>query len=727
MKRSTTSRREFLRLTTLGGAGLALGGVAFGAAEGGAIFTMPFLRIDPDNTVTVFSKHAEMGQGVWTGLSTLVADELDADWSQIRAESSPTGPLAYGNLAWDPSGRLQATGGSTSIFNSWLQLRAAGATARAMLVRAAAARWVVPPAEITVTAGVVAHAASGRRATFGELAGAAGRLPVPDAVVTLKAAHAFTLIGREGLPRLDGPAKTRGREPYGIDQRLPGLKIAVLARPPRFGSTLKSVDASAAKAIKGVVDVVAIDRGVAVLADNTWAALRGRDALRIEWDETAAETRGSGALLAEFRRLARSDEALDVVQRGAVDAALAAATTRVEAEFEFPYLAHAPLEPLSATCVLSADRCEIWAGSQLQSGDVLNAAAVTGLRPDQILLHTLASGGSFGRRANPASDFIRETVATAKATGGRYPVKLIWTREDDLQGGMYRPMNLHRIEAGLDDRGQLTALRQRIVGQAITLGTPFAALTVKNGVDVMATGGSAAEQYAIPNCHVTWTNPQVGVPVLWWRSIEHTHMAFSKEVLMDELAKSTGQDPLAFRLALLKDNPRATAVLTLVAAKSGWGMPLPAGVGRGLALQESSGTVVAQVAEVRLVDGALRVDRVTCALDCGVAVNPDVIRAQMEGSIGFGLGAALRNEITLTDGRVDQRNFDSYPPLRMPDMPQRIDVHIVPSTNPPTGVGEPGVPPIAPAVANALFALTGKPVRKLPLQGNGDMPNFPSA
>jgi isoquinoline 1-oxidoreductase beta subunit len=716
------NRREFLQLTSLGGVGLALGGVFTGpnrtlAASAAAATSLvrPFLRIDPDNTVTVFSKHAELGQGVWTGLTTLVADELDADWSQLRVESSPTGPAGYGNLAWDPEGHLQGTGGSTSIANSFTQMREAGAAARAMLVGAAARRWEVQAHEITVRAGIVRHAASGRRATFGELATAAAAEPVP-AAVTLKTAAAYTLIGRDRLPRLDTPAKCRGRQVYSIDQQLPGLKIAVLARPPRFGGKLKSVDATAARAIRGVADVVTIDRGVAVLADTTWAALKGREALRIEWDDSAAETRGSDALKTEFRRLARSDGALDVLKRGDADTAMAGAATRIEAEFEFPYLAHAPMEPLSATCVLSADRCEIWAGSQVQTGDLLTAAYVSGLKPEQIVLHTLASGGSFGRRANPASDFIRETVAIAKAAGGKYPVKLAWTREDDLQGGMYRPMNLHRIEAGLNTRGQLIALRQRIVGQTITIGTPFAALTVKDGVDVMATGGSAAEQYAIPNCHVTWTNPTVGIPVLWWRSVEHTHMAFSKEVLMDELASRAGQNPLAFRLALLKDNHRATAVLKLVAEKAGWDTPVPAGVGRGLAIQECFGSVVAQVAEVRLVDGAIRVDRVTCVVDCGIAINPDVIRAQMEGGIGFGLGAALRNEITLTDGRVDQRNFDSYEPLRFTDMPKRIDVHIVPSTNPPTGAGEPGVPPIAPAVANALFALTGKPVRKLPLQ-----------
>jgi isoquinoline 1-oxidoreductase beta subunit len=710
------TRREFLRFTLLAGAGLSLGIVwreaAAAGGGGGAAFVQPFLRIDGDGRVTVICKHSELGQGVHTGLATLVAEELDADWAQVRTEAAPAGAPGYGNLAWNPDGSIQGTGGSTSIFNSWEQLRRAGATARAMLVAAAAREWQVAAPEIEVAAGVVRHPPSGRQAGFGALAAAAAREPVP-AQVTLKDPARFRLIGKAALPRTDSAAKVRGIGPYSIDQALPGLRVAVLARRPRFGARLRSVDDAAARRVAGVVDVVAVPRGVAVIARDTWSAIRGRAALRIDWDETAAETRGTDALWAEFRRLAREPSDLVVVRRGTAITALADATMRVEAEFEFPYLAHAPMEPLGAVCALSAGRCEIWAGSQLQAADVVVAAATAGLRPDQVVLHTLPSGGSFGRRANAMADFIGEVVSIAKATGGRYPVKLTWTREDDLTGGMYRPMNLHRLEAGLDADGQVIALRQRIVGQSITIGTSFAPLTVINGVDIVATSGTAAEQYPVPHVDVTWTNPAVGVPVLWWRSVEHTHTAFSKEVLIDELARRAGQDPLAYRLALMKDDPRATAVLNLAAAKAGWGTPLPAGVARGLAIQASFGTVVAQVAEVRLAGGRPVVERVTCAVDCGIAVNPDVVRQQMEGGILFGLSAALGNAITLTDGRVDQRNFDTYPSLRLAEAP-RIDVHIVPSTNPPTGAGEPAVPVIAPAVANAVYALTGKPLRRLP-------------
>jgi isoquinoline 1-oxidoreductase beta subunit len=715
----TTTRRELLRFTVLAGTGLTLGAVmrhapaATAGATAGGTFVQPFLRIDAEGTVTVICKHSELGQGVHTGLPTILAEELDADWTRVRAEAAPAGTPGYGNLAWSRDGAIQGTGGSTSIMNSWEQLRRAGATARAMLIAAAARQWQVPAAEIQVETGLVRHPPSRRQADFGALAAAAAREAVP-ADVSLKDPSRFTLVGRTTLPRTDVPAKVLGTTTYSIDHIMAGMKVAVLARPPRFGASLLRVDATAARRVRGVVDVVTVPRGVAVIADDTWAAVRGRAALVLEWDESGAEQRGTDALFVEFRRLAREPSDLVALRRGSVTTSLADATTRVEAEFEFPYLAHAPMEPLGAVCVLATDRCEIWAGSQLQAADLAVAAATAGLRPDQVVLHTLQAGGSFGRRANAIADFIGEVVSIARATGGRYPVKLTWTREDDLTGGMYRPMNLHRLEAGVDADGQLIALRQRIVGQSITIGTGFAPLTVVNGVDIVATSGSAAEQYAIPNAEVTWTNPAVGIPVLWWRSVEHTHTAFSKEVLIDELARRAGQDPVDYRLGMLAQDPRATAVLKLAAEKAGWRRPAPPGIGRGVAIQASFGTVVAQVAEVRLVAGKPVVERVTCAVDCGIAVNPDVIRQQMEGGIVFGLTAALRSRITLTDGRVDQRNFDSYPNLRLEETP-RIEVHIVPSASPPTGVGEPAVPVIAPAVANALLALTGIPVRRLPL------------
>jgi isoquinoline 1-oxidoreductase subunit beta len=712
------SRREFLRLTTLAGSGLTLGVLLPGCGAGpgspansGAPLSMPFVRIDPDNTVTVICKHLEAGQGVWTGLPAIVAEELDASWEQMRVESAPAEVPPYGNLAF--GGKMQATGGSTSVANSWQQLREAGATARAMLVAAAAEQWKVPAGEVTVTAGVVAHAGSGHKASLGELSRGAARQPVPT-TVKLKDPSAFRIIGQEKLPRLDARAKSTGTEQYAIDVMLPGMMTAVVMRPPRFGGKVQSFDAAKAKAVAGVVDVVAIPRGVAVVGRDLWSAKKGRDALSVTWDESRAEKRGTPELMKEYRDMARAKEAVAVVASGDADAALGQAAHRVEGEFEFPYLAHAPMEPLTAVCRLTPDKCEIWAGCQFQTVDQANAAAAVGLKPGQVSINTLAAGGSFGRRANTESDYIVEVASIAKATGGAYPVRLIWTREDDITGGRYRPLNYHRISAGIGRDGKV-AWRQRVVGQSILGDTPFEAM-MKNGVDPTAVGGSAPEQYALDAAHVSWSRARVGVPVLWWRSVENTHMAYSKEVIVDELAEAAGRDPVAFRLSLLGKNPRAAAVLRLVADKAGWDKPFPRekGRGRGVALQESFGSVVAQVAEVTVTGDRITVDRVVCAVDCGTAVTPDVVKAQMQSGIGYGLSAALMGRITLTDGHVDQTNFHQYLVLRMSDMPRQIEVYIVPSTNAPSGVGEPGTPPIAPAVANAVRAATGVKLRTLP-------------
>lgn len=717
------SRRQFLKLTTIAGTGLTLGAVlpACSSGPGGDSssadakpLVTPFVRIAPDNTVTVIAKHVEAGQGVWTGLSAIVAEELDAAWEQVRVESAPAQVPLYGNLAMDPNGYVQGTGGSTAISNSWEQLRRAGAAARAMLVQAAAERWRVPASEITVSEGVVSHAGSGMRATFGELANAAGRLQPPENV-QLKDPSQFKLIGREDLPRIDSRAKSTGQQQFAIDVMLPGMMTAMVVRPPRFGAKVKSFDASKAKAVPGVVDVVQIPRGVAVVARDTWSAKKGREALEVEWDESGAETRGTDALMAEYKRLSLSDPGLKVAQRGDADAALKSAAKVIEAEFELPYLAHAMMEPLTAVCRLEPNRCEVWAGVQFHTVDQQNAAAAAGLKPEQVTLHTVAAGGTFGRRATPDSDYISEVVSIAKATGGKYPVRLIWTREDDVQGGRYRPLNYHRITAGLSKDGKLIAYKQRFVGQSLLAGSVFEGM-MKDGIDPGAVEGHAAEQYDIPNVDVTWTNPKVGVPVLWWRSVGHTHSAFSKEVMIDELAEAAGKDPVAFRLELLEKHPRQAAVLKLVAEKAGWDKPFPKqkGRGRGVAIQESFGSVVAQVAEVTVVDNTIRVDRVVCAVDCGIAVTPDVVKAQMESGIGYGLSAALHGTITMTDGRVDQSNFHQYQVLRIPEMPRVIEVHILPSTNPPSGAGEPGTPPIAPAVANAVYAATGVRLRKMP-------------
>jgi isoquinoline 1-oxidoreductase subunit beta len=715
------TRREFLRFTTLAGSGLTLAVVLPGCgshpaatAESGPL-VMPFLRIAPDNTVTVICKHLEAGQGVWTGLSAIVAEELDASWDQVRVENAPAEVPTYQNLAFVPLGvHAQVTGGSTAVANSWQQLRTAGATARAMLIAAAARLWSVPVKEITVSEGAVSHAGSGKRATFGELAGSAAKMPVP-ANVPLKDPGSFTIIGNEKLPRLDARAKSSGQQQFAIDVMLPDMMTAVVMRPPRFGGKVGSFDASKARAVPGVVDVVQIPRGVAVVARDTWSARKGREALSVSWDESAAEKRGSDALLKEYRGLAGGKEAVDVVQRGDADAALKHAVHRVEGDFSFPYLAHAPMEPLTAVCRLGPDKCEIWAGCQFQTIDQANAAAAAGLKPEQVFINTLAAGGTFGRRATPDSDYISEVASIAKATGGKYPVRLIWTREDDVTGGCYRPLNYHRISAGIDKDGKL-AFRQRIVGQSILIGTAFEPAMVKNGVDPTATDTSAPTQYDIEHAHVSWTRAQVGVPVLWWRSVESTHMAYSKEVVIDELAQATGKDPVEFRLGLLGKHPRHVAALKLVAEKAGWSQPFAKGKGRGrgVAVHESFGTVVAQVAEVTVSDNKITVDRVVCAVDCGTAVTPDVVKAQMQSGIGYGLSAALYGRITLTDGHVDQTNFHQYQVLRINEMPRQVEVHIVPSTNAPSGVGEPGTPPIAPAVANAVRDATGVRLRTLP-------------
>lgn len=707
-------RRRFI---ILAGAGLTIAAtadtsaVAQVAGLGTGSEATPFIRINPDNTVTVLAKHLEMGQGTWTGLASIVAEELDADWSQMRIEGAPAKVPTFGNLAF--GGSTQGTGGSTAIFNSWDQLRRAGATLRAMLVSAAARQWNVSPAEVTVENGVVRHAASKRQATFGALAEAATKEPIP-ANVALKDPKTFKLLGKK-LARIDTPAKTTGKQTFGIDYAPEGTMTAVIARSPRFGGKVANFDAAAAKQVPGVVDVVQVPTGVAVVARNTWAALKGREALKVTWDDSAAEKRSTDALWAEFRRLAEREPGIVVKQQGDSDAALAKAAQVVEATFEFPYLAHAPMEPMSCVGRLTPGGCELWAGFQIHTWDQNVAAKILGVKPEAIVLHSLASGGSFGRRATPTSDYTAETVNLLKATKGKYPVRLIWTREDDITGGFYRPMAFHRVKAGLSKNGDVIAWQQTLVHQSIMDSTPFA--PPPGAHDPAATEGHALDQYVIPAGRMSWVNPKVGVPGLWWRSVGHTHNAYVKEVMIDELAALAGQDPVQFRLKLLGNHPRTAAVLKLAAEKAGWGTPLPKGRFRGVAVQESFNSFVAQVAEISMDGGTPKVERVVCAVDCGFAVNPDVVAAQMEGGIGFGLGAALYSQITLKDGLVEQNNFDTYQVLRLSDMPKAIEVHVLNSGNPPTGVGEPGVPPIAPAVANAIAAATGKRLRKLPFEG----------
>jgi isoquinoline 1-oxidoreductase beta subunit len=701
-------RRAFLKAGAATGAALVLE-VRFLPETAGADPLVPnaFVRIGPDGTVTVVAKHLEMGQGSHTGLATVLAEELDADWAKVRVEAAPADTARYNNLAWGP---VQGTGGSSSISNSWEQLRKAGATARAMLVSAAARQWGVPETALAVEKGVVSHAPSGRRATFGELAGKAAALPVP-AEVRLKEPKDFKLIGRP-LPRVDSKGKVDGSAVFTLDVWLPDMLTAVIARPPVFGATVKAFDKAAAVAVPGVTDVVQVEAGVAVLARGFWAARQGRDALKVEWDESRAEHRGTSELLAEYRALAQKP-GRSARREGDPTAALAGAAKVLEAIYEFPYLAHAPMEPLDCVVRLSGDHAEVWAGSQIQTIDQATVAGVLGLTPDKVKVNTLLAGGSFGRRATPVADVAREAASVVKAISGRAPVKVVWTREDDIRGGRYRPLFVHRIRGGLDASSRIVAWEQRIVGQSFLKGTPFEGL-IKDGIDATAVEGVTTLPYAIPNLGCELHLVDVGVPTLWWRSVGHSHTAFSTETFLDELAHAAGRDPFELRRDLLRDHPRLRAVLELAASRAGWGSPLPSGRARGIALQESFGSYVAQVAEVQArPDGFPKVERVVCAVDCGVAVNPDVVRAQMEGGIGFGLGAALWSEITLEKGRVVQSNFDDYRTLRIDEMP-KVEVHIVPSAEAPSGVGEPGVPPIAPAVANALFRLTGRSVRKLP-------------
>jgi isoquinoline 1-oxidoreductase beta subunit len=716
IKLPEASRRRFLQ-----GAGAAAAGLVVGfhwlprnvLAQGRPAEINAFIRIAPDNTVTVLSKHLEMGQGTYTGLATIVAEELDADWAQMRAEGAPANPQLYANLAF---GTIQGTGGSTAMANSWDQLRKAGATARAMLVMAAADQWKVPAKEITVSKGVVSHAGSGRKATFGQLAAKATTV-TPPAEVPLKDPGKFTLIGKKA-PRLDAKAKSNGTAQYTLDVKLPGQLTALLQRAPLFGAMVKSFDASKAKAVPGVLHVVQISNGVAVVAKNFWAAKLGRDALEIQWDDARAEKRGSDQLLAEYKELAKKP-GLPARKDGDVDAAFARAAKIIEATYDFPYLAHAPMEPLDCVVKLDASGCEIWAGDQFQTFDQMNAARVLGIKPEQVKINTLYAGGSFGRRATPQSDYIVEGVEIAKAVGGTAPVRLVWTREDDIKGGRYRPMYHHTLKAAVDDKGTITAWQHRIVGQSIITGTPLEAFMVKDGIDHTSVEGAANLPYAIPNMSVELHTTQVGVPVLWWRSVGSTHTAFATEVFLDEIAVATQQDPLALRRKLLAKHPRHLGVLNLAAEKAGWGKPLPKGRMRGIAVHESFASFVAEVAEVALKsDGTWKVEKIVAAVDCGTPINPDIIRAQVESGIGYGLSATIKPGITLAKGEVEQSNFHDYEVLRIHEMP-RIEVYIVPSKEKPTGIGEPGTPPVAPAVANALMAGTRQVFRALPLPDKG--------
>lgn len=720
---TTLPRRSFLKITSVGG--LALGAfphLAMAQADGAAKPAealkptqqpSAFVQIAPNGEVTVTINRLEFGQGVQTGLPMILAEELDADWRLVRSKNG-TNDAAY----HDPLFGMHLTGGSHSIKNSYTQYRELGARARAMLLSAAAAKWNVDVATLRTQAGTVLGPA-GRKAGYGELAEAAMTLPVPEKV-TLKEPKDFRIIGRP-TTRLDARAKSSGRQDFGIDVKHPGQLTAVVARPPVFGARLTSVDDSAARAVKGVKAVlrVPLDRGgegVAVVADGYWPAKLGRDALKLQWNTGAVEKVDSDQQLARYRELAKQPGARKF---DADLSALDTAPLKLEAEFVFPYLAHAPMEPLNCTVQLAGDRAELWVGSQSAGLDAAAAARVLGLKPEQVKVHVQTAGGGFGRRFVGSSDYVVEACEVAKAArtaGLNVPVRTLWSREDDIKGGYYRPMHLHTARIGFDERGNVLAWDHVIVGQSILTGTVFEQFQVKEGVDASATEGMR-DPYPLP-MRLTVHHPKLNVPVLWWRSVGSTHTAYVMETLLDDIARATKQDPVAYRMRLFGDkHPRHRAALQLAVDKSGYGKKqLPAGRAWGVAVHESFESVVAYVVEASVKDGSPVLHRVTSGVHCNLAVNPRSVEAQVQGAAVMGLSMCLPGAaITLKDGVVEQSNFGDFTVPRITDMPE-FAVHIVPSAEPPKGMGEPGLPPLAPAFANAIALLTGKPVRQMPFK-----------
>lgn len=708
------SRRSFIKSTALVAGGLV---VAFsipqakrfmGVANAAEAMPLPapnaFLRIGADDSITVMLAHSEMGQGVWTTLPMLIADELDADWNTIKVEHAPAAP-AYIHTAYG----IQITGGSSTTWSEFDRYRQAGALTRALLMQAAAKQWNVPVAGLRTENGAVINGSQKLR--YGQLVETASQLPTP-ASVTLKKPEEWKFIGK-ATKRLDSAEKINGTAKFGQDVQFDGLKIAMVARAPVFGTKLKSVADGDTLKVPGVIKVVKVPTGVAVIAEHYWAAKQGREALKLEWDLAGHDKPDSAALLKQYQALAQQP-GVQAAKAGDIASSSKQAKQTVTAEYVLPYLSHAPMEPLNCAVKISDQGCDIWTGTQMQTTDQAAAAKILGLKPEQVKIHTQFLGGGFGRRANPRADFVSEAVEVAKAAG--LPVKTVWSREDDVKGGFYRPMFVHRATVSLDKQGKPLAWQHTLVGQSIIKGTPFEGVMIKDGIDATSVEGVADSPYVkgTANHLVQLHSVQSDVPVLWWRSVGHSHSGFAMESLIDELAHASKQDPLVYRRQLLKDHPRHLAALNLAADKAGWGKPLAKGVFRGIAVHESFGSYVAQVAEVSVKEGEVKVHRVVVAIDCGLAVNPDGVKAQMESSVAYALGAALSSEISFKDGQVVQSNFHDYQVLRMKDMP-KVDVHIVASTEKMGGVGEPGVPPLAPAVANAVFAATGKRIRRLPI------------
>jgi len=716
------SRRTFLRASATAAGGLLVSlhlDPSLAAQESGPPAPKPriyppdaFVNIRPDGKIVIQVNRLEFGQGVQTALPMILADELDADWSQVVAELAPAAEVYK-----DPAFGMQMVGGSGSIAHSFQQYRELGAKTRAMLVNAAAARWNVAPGDCRAESSVV-HGPRGQSAKYAELGSAAAKRPVP-ATVPLKNPSQFRLVGKR-IRRLDSRAKCDGSLKFGLDLDLPGMRTALVAHPPVFGARVKSFDDKAARTLDGVRDIFEIPlakgTGVAIVADKFWPAKQARDLLKIDWDLAGVERADTAELRARYKELARSPGMRAAARGDGTAIERIATANRIVAEYEFPYLAHTPMEPLNTTVRFDGDRAEVWAGSQFQTIDQAAIAEVLGLKPEQVMFHTEMAGGGFGRRATPDAHVQREAAAIAKRLTGT-PIKLVWTREDDVQGGYYRPMQLHRVEIGIGADGMPSAWRHVIVGQSLLADTPFAAAMIKEGVDATAVEGVSDTHYNIPNFHLFAHHPKVNVPVLWWRSVGHTHTAFVMETLIDELADRAKMDPIAYRRKLLSPGAKKLrAALDLLAVKSAWRTTLPKSHAAGIACHESFETGVACAVDVSMENNRPRIHRVTVAVDCGVAVNPLTIESQFQAGVAFGVSQLMaKGAITLKNGRVEQRNFDAYVPPYMIDAPVAVDVHIVPSAEKPTGCGEPPVPVISPAVVNALAKLTGKRYRILPL------------
>jgi isoquinoline 1-oxidoreductase beta subunit len=703
------SRRRFLQAGAAAGGGLLLSFcLPFAnrnaeALSAGRFAPNAFIRIGADGQIVLIMPYVEMGQGTYTSIPMLIAEELEVELKQVRLEHAPANEKLYAN----PLLGIQATGNSNAIRGAWQPLRQAGATARTMLVAAAAKRWNVDPDSCRAQRGEVLHSSTGKTVKYGELAGDAARMPVP-ASVTLKRREDWTLIGTPAK-RLDTPAKVNGTAVYGIDVRLPGMKIATLAQSPVFGGRVKSVDDRAAKAVKGVRQVVRLDDAVAVVADHMGAAKKGLAALKIEWDDGPHARLSTKDVAAELEKATLNSGA--VAQNiGDVDKAMPGAVTKVEATYQVPFLAHAAMEPMNCTVHVRKDRCEVWVGNQAIARCQAAAAKITSLPLDKVVIHNHLIGGGFGRRLE--SDGVARAVQIGQHVDG--PVKVVWTREEDIQHDMYRPYFYDRLFAGLDEQGRPVAWNHRFAGSSII--ARYLPPGFNKGLDPDTTEGAIDLVYALPNLHVEYVRVEPpGIPTAFWRSVGPSHNVFVTESFIDELATTAKQDPVAYRRGLLDQSPRAKAVLELAAQKAGWGQPLAERAGRGVSLQFVFATYMAQVAEVEVAkDGTVRVRRVVCAVDCGTVVNPDTVRAQIQSAINFGITAALRGEITLKDGRVEQSNFHDYQMLRINEAPS-IEVYIVNSTEPPGGMGEAGTSAIVPAVTNAIFAATGKRLRKLPV------------